>query len=251
MRTRRKPFRIDRVILLLALLSIGFAGGILTGLSRAAVPEATLPEGPIYGASASAVYAPPEQNQPNGDSWALYLVNALNPMEDGYVPTLKKVRGYQVDERIAAALEDMLSACEAQGLSPMICSAYRTNDKQTDLFTKQIAKQKAKGLSENDAVTAAATVVAKPGTSEHQTGLAVDLCATYYQLLDEGQEDTAEYQWLAANCQDYGFIVRYPSDKTEETGVIYEPWHFRYVGRAAAKAIMEEGITLETYLSRA
>ena len=106
----------------------------------------------------------------------------------------------------------------------------------------------------NDAsprLTVPASVVAKPGTSEHQTGLAVDLCAKDYQLLDEGQEATPEYQWLCANCAEYGFIVRYPDGKSDVTGIIYEPWHFRYVGRAAAREIMADGLCLEEYLSRA
>ena len=242
--------RIDRIVLLLSLTGITCAGIVLAGLTR---PETTthLPQGPVYGASAAPLYDPPEDNRPDGNSWALYLVNALNPLDKDYAPTLEKVRGYQVDERIAAALEDMLADCEAAGLSPMICSAYRTQEKQESLFARQVEKQKAAGLGEAAAVTAAACVVARPGTSEHQTGLAVDLCAKDYQLLDEGQEDTPEYQWLCANCAEYGFIVRYPDGKSDVTGVIYEPWHFRYVGRAAAREIMADGLCLEEYLSRA
>ncbi|MBR3866797.1 MAG: M15 family metallopeptidase, partial [Butyricicoccus sp.] len=78
--------------------------------------------------------------------------------------------------------------------------------------------------------------------------LAVDLCSQNYQLLDQKQEETPEFQWLAAHCAEYGFILRYPVGTTEITGIIYEPWHFRYVGETAAREIMEAGITLEEYL---
>ena len=108
-------------------------------------------------------------------------------------------------------------------------------------------KQKGKGLDEEEAVAAAGEVVAVPGTSEHQLGLAVDICSMDYQLLDEGQEQTAEYQWLRAHCAEYGFILRYPPDTTDITGIIYEPWHFRYVGTPHAQLMTERGLTLEEY----
>ena len=90
--------------------------------------------------------------------------------------------------------------------------------------------------------------MARPGTSEHQAGLAVDIVDRSYQVLDHRQETTAVQQWLMAHCAEYGFILRYPSDKSELTGVGYEPWHYRYVGTEAAQAIMERGICLEEYL---
>ena len=91
--------------------------------------------------------------------------------------------------------------------------------------------------------------MARPGASEHQTGLAVDIVDINYQLLDEGQEDTAVQIWLMAHCAEYGFILRYPTDKSELTGVSYEPWHYRYVGTEAARAIMGGGLCLEEYLA--
>ena len=89
-----------------------------------------------------------------------------------------------------------------------------------------------------------------PGTSEHQAGLAVDIVSVEYQVLDEGQEDTPLQQWLMAHCWEYGFILRYPTDKSDLTGVGYEPWHYRYVGEEAAKAVTEQGICLEEYLAQ-
>ena len=93
-------------------------------------------------------------------------------------------------------------------------------------------------------------MVAYPGTSEHNLGLAVDIVARDYQILDEKQEQTAEQQWLMENCCKYGFILRYPTDKTEETGIIYEPWHYRYVGQTAAKEMYRKNLCLEEYLAQ-
>ena len=90
--------------------------------------------------------------------------------------------------------------------------------------------------------------VALPGTSEHALGLALDLISNEYTELDERQEETPEAKWLAQNCHKYGFILRYPPEKTNITGIIYEPWHYRYVGEEHAAKIMEKGITLEEYL---
>ena len=94
----------------------------------------------------------------------------------------------------------------------------------------------------------AARWVARPGTSEHQTGLAVDIVSLSNQMLDETQESTPEFQWLAENAWKYGFILRYPEDKSEKTGIAYEPWHFRFVGKEAAAEIHDLGLCLEEYL---
>lgn len=186
---------------------------------------------------------------PETEDWMLTLVNKWNPLPEGFtVDTAEVERGYLLDRRAVEPLRRMLADCRAAGLEPIICSAYRTNDYQTSLFDKQVNKQRGKGLGDEAAVAAAAEVVAVPGTSEHQLGLAVDLCALSYQLLDEGQEQTAEYQWLRDHCAEYGFILRYPDGTTEITGIIYEPWHFRYVGEKAAQEITDAGITLEEYL---
>lgn len=185
------------------------------------------------------------------NDWRLTLVNYEHSIQEGYKPELQAVgRGYQFDARAADALTDMLSAAKADGLDPLICSAYRSTEKQKDLFTKQVKKQKAKGLSEQKAEEKAKTVVAYPGTSEHQLGLAVDIVSAKYQLLDNKQAETREAKWLKQHCAEYGFILRYPVDKKDITKVIFEPWHYRYVGKEAAKYIMEQGICLEEYLEQ-
>ena len=87
-----------------------------------------------------------------------------------------------------------------------------------------------------------------PGTSEHECGLAVDIIDADYQVLDDKQEETETQKWLMANCQDYGFILRYPNGMSETTGIIYEPWHYRYVGKEHAANIMSNGLCLEEYI---
>ena len=104
------------------------------------------------------------------------------------------------------------------------------------------------GADREEAPAIAARSVAVPGTSEHQLGMAVDIIDEYYAKLDEGQEKTATQQWLMENCWRYGFILRYPNGTTDITGIIYEPWHYRYVGERYAREITELGVTLEEYL---
>ncbi|MBR2000907.1 MAG: M15 family metallopeptidase, partial [Firmicutes bacterium] len=106
----------------------------------------------------------------------------------------------------------------------------------------------AQGMSQADAEAKTATEIIEPGASEHKLGFAVDQVAKYYKHLEDDQAETAENKWLLTNCTEYGFILRYPQGKQDITGIKYEPWHFRYVGEAAAREIMEQGICLEEYL---
>ena len=91
--------------------------------------------------------------------------------------------------------------------------------------------------------------MAPPGTSEHQLGLAADIIDSEYTYLDEGQERTGTQRWLMENSWRYGFILRYPNGTTDITGIIYEPWHYRYVGQRFAKDIYEKDVTLEEYIA--
>lgn len=106
------------------------------------------------------------------------------------------------------------------------------------------------GIRLEDAKAKAGRQVAVPGTSEHQLGLAVDIVDVSYQLLDTNQENTDVQKWLLENSWRYGFILRYPTDKTDITGIVYEPWHYRYVGKEYAKEIHEKGVCLEQYLEQ-
>ena len=181
--------------------------------------------------------------------WNLVLVNNTHPMKDGYVPELTELEpGHSVDKRIVNAAKKMLSDAEEQGLHIEICSAYRSVKRQEQVFGESMKERVKDGMEYWDAYKETALNVAEPGTSEHALGLALDLISNEYSELDERQEETAEAKWLAENCHKYGFILRYPSEKTNITGIIYEPWHYRYVGEEYAAEIMELGITLEEYL---
>ena len=144
----------------------------------------------------------------------------------------------------------MLDDCRACGLSPLICSSYRTWEKQESLFLDQVDKFRSLGYSQAEAEREAAKYNAMPGKSEHQLGLAVDIVDRSNQNLDESQENTEVQKWLMKNSWKYGFILRYPEGKSDITGIIYEPWHYRYVGKRAAKDIYKRQICLEEYLSQ-
>lgn len=187
----------------------------------------------------------------NKDQWNLILVNAENPLPEGFQCETADIRdSKEVDSRIADKLNKMLSDGEAEGLEFVVCSAYRTVEYQQHLFDTQVAAYQEQGATYEDAYSRTATEIAKAGCSEHNTGLAVDIVAKSYQILDEQQAETLEMQWLMENCEKYGFILRYPKDKQDITKIIYEPWHFRYVGEKAAKEIKEKGICLEEYLEQ-
>ena len=153
-----------------------------------------------------------------------------------------------VDARAYPDLQDMLGDMSQAGLSPLICSSYRSQERQQELYDNKVQRVMDEGVSLEAAQAEAARWVARPGTSEHQTGLAVDIVSLSNQMLDETQESTPEFQWLAENAWKYGFILRYPNDKTEKTGIAYEPWHFRFVGKEAAEEMHDLGLCLEEYL---
>lgn len=181
--------------------------------------------------------------------WYLVLVNNKNPMEVGYVPELTELEPeYYVDSRIADAAKKMLQDAEKEGLHILICSAYRSVERQEQVFNESLEERLEQGMDYWEAFADNRLSVAEPGTSEHALGLALDLISNQYTELDEGQEDTKEAKWLKENCHKYGFVLRYPPEKTDITGIIYEPWHYRYVGVEDATKIMELGVTLEEYL---
>ena len=184
------------------------------------------------------------------DAWNLTLVNPWNALLEDYTFTAKQLsNGHSVDERCYPDLQEMMDACRGAGLSPVICSSYRSWDKQKELFQNKINRLMGQGYSRADAEAEAAKEVAVPGTSEHQLGLALDIVDINNQNLDTSQEDTQVQKWLMEHSWEYGFILRYPNEKSGITGIIYEPWHYRYVGRDAAREIHELGVCLEEYLA--
>ncbi len=252
MKRRRKRNKLVRNTLrIIFLLGVMALGSML--VERTTVAPAQASDDPVQDISGRNLLPIPKAHQkPNLDTknWELALVNPWNPLPADFAPqTVEIERGYRFDARAADMLTAMLDGCRAAGLHPLICSAYRTPEYQIGLFHKQVKKQERMGLTGDEAVQAAGEVVAVPGTSEHELGLAADIVSMEYQLLDQGQEQTAEFQWLREHCAEYGFILRYPPEKSEITGIIYEPWHFRYVGEQAAAYIMEHGLTLEEFLT--
>lgn len=181
--------------------------------------------------------------------WNLILVNKDNPIPEDYKVETVKVEGrWEVDIRIKESLEQMIKDARKEGLDPIICSAYRTPNYQKNLFNKKVTEYKRKGYSQKNAEEQAALWVTIPGTSEHEIGLSVDIVGRNYQILDEKQEDTAIQKWLMEHCYEYGFILRYPTDKKDITKINYEPWHYRYVGIKDAMYIKEKGFCLEEYI---
>lgn len=184
------------------------------------------------------------------EDWQLLLVNAWHKLPEDYHVDLKTLaNGLQVDARIYDDLNAMLTDCREAGLEPIVCSAYRTEDTQTRLYRNKVSRLLSAGWSRDTVEQEAARWVAPPGTSEHQTGLALDIVSADYQLLDEQQAQTPEQQWLMAHCWEYGFVLRYPTDKCAATGIGYEPWHYRYVGKEAAREMQQKGLCLEEYLA--
>ena len=182
------------------------------------------------------------------------LANPWNPVPDDYVAdfvtlsTQYAVDNCKVDRSCYDDLIAMIDACNANSPTALVVSAYRDFDHQTRNFTRKVNYYLGLGYAKEEAEKEAAKVVAVPGTSEHQLGLAVDIIDTRCWDLTSEQANQPAQQWLMENSWQYGFIFRYPEDKIDVTGIIYEPWHYRYVGRELAEEIHSTGLTLEEYL---
>jgi D-alanyl-D-alanine carboxypeptidase len=185
------------------------------------------------------------------DDWQLILVNKQHPIPDGYEFTPAVIKGsMKCDARILADLKAMMKAAKDDGVNLVVSSSYRDYSRQTYVFNRKIDYYMEKGYSYLEAYKLASITVTIPDASEHQIGLALDITSTSYSQLEIGFGDTNAGKWLAAHCAEYGFILRYPLGKEDVTGIQYEPWHFRYVGKAAATQIMEQGITLEEFVAQ-
>lgn len=173
----------------------------------------------------------------------LILVNYDNKLPDNYDPDLITVYGVQMNRRAAEAYKKMNTAAATDGISLWISSAYRSPERQEELFDREVADYAKSYSSPDEAEAYAEKSVARPGYSEHSTGLALDL---------NGVRDdfylTDAYQWLGEHAQEYGFVLRYPKDKQDITKIKYEPWHYRYVGEKNAKAMKGKNMCMEEYL---
>lgn len=178
------------------------------------------------------------------NGWNLILVNRDSYIPDDYQVELTELsNGKKVDSRIYPELQEMFNDAMAQGYGLFVREGYRTQEEQQQLMDEKIEAYENEGKSKSEAKKLAEQWVAIPGTSEHQLGIAVDINA---DTTKSSSDDV--YNWLAENAHTYGFIKRYPSNKTDITGVINEPWHYRYVGKEAASKIYSQGICLEEYI---
>lgn len=183
------------------------------------------------------------------DMWCLILTNAEYPVPEDYAVTLRDVPGtdQKVDERIYEPLINMLEAMKEEGLSPVVCSGYRTLDKQEKLFNRKVSAYVKKGRSKEESYALARQTLSIPGSGEHCLGLAVDFYTRSYHQLERAFEKTPEGKWLREHAQDYGFTLRYDEGKEEITGIEYEPWHFRYVGIDVARYLKKHNLSLEEF----
>ncbi|MEZ7110469.1 M15 family metallopeptidase [Clostridioides difficile] len=187
------------------------------------------------------------QNKNHSNSISnILLVNKTNGISKNYTPeNITKVNIPFVEEATeeekqmagepAKAVEDLVKQANSEGIQFLGSSAYRSYDTQLDTYTRRVKSQ---GREKADAY------VAKPGYSEHQTGLCIDLTNPERWFVGS----TKEAKWLEENAHKFGFIIRYPEGKEDITGTAYEPWHIRYVGKDAAEEIYSKGLTLEEYL---
>ena len=188
------------------------------------------------------------------DKWYLQLVNPDVGVSEEFIQNVDltaidtrftdgKASSKYFDSRAVESLNKLCEAALNDGIKLTCISTYRTYDYQQGLFNNRIQRYINQGYSQTDAVVAAAKVVAKPGTSEHHMGLAVD-----FNSVEQSFENTTAFKWLQKNAAEYGFIMRYAKDKQDLTKIIYEPWHYRYVGVEHARAINDLGLCLEEYI---
>ena len=229
MEKRRKRFRKGRLLLTVLLL-------LLAGVLALKGADSVWRMWKNSRAAASADYGETVGETP----WYLILVNSAHPLpEDWKEPALAEMPGGEtVNARIYEPLSRMLADAADEGLAPFVASGFRTRAEQQGFMDDKINEYRSQGYGESDARALAEEWVALPGTSEHELGLAVDINGASYDL----------YIWLQQNSWRYGFIQRYPEDKTDITGISHEPWHYRYVGEEAAGEIYESGLCLEEYL---
>ncbi len=189
-------------------------------------------------------------------NWNLTLLNRNYKLPDGYVPKTAKIKLsdkdprrtkkallQELDYRVAAEYQKMYDAAAKDGIYLTPYSGYRSIAYQEQIFNGYVKMYKDKGYSTEQAKYKASNASLPPGTSEHNMGLAMDIINT-----KEDFEDSKEYVWLEANAHNYGFILRYAKEKTSITNVMYEPWHWRYVGAQAAREMKSSGQCLEEYL---
>ena len=183
----------------------------------------------------------------------MVLVNHTSKMPDDYTFDTKECgSATAVNKTLQTvacdAFLEMQKAAAADGVTVWMQSGYRSVKYQTSLYERKTKYYLDKGYDNATAKEKAAAVVNPPGYSEHNCGLAADLNSPEHTGLDEGFEKTAAFRWLCEHAGDYGFILRYPKDAEDKTEIIYEPWHWRYVGVENAAKINASGLCFEEYI---
>ena len=239
------------LIALLIILYFVFFGGkdgdVAPGTSGS-VPSST--SQPADSTPPDASSAAPVETIPR-DEWYMVLANRSSVLPGDFtVAETATVGEAVIDARIAEALRQMVNDAAAAGVKLKPTNGYRSIARQQELWDARVKTLMEGGLSQADAETKAIDYTSAPGTSDHNTGLGLDIVSEDHPAKDAGFAETAAAQWLAEHAADYGFILRYPSDKTEATGMDYEPWHYRYVGSEQAHKIKESGLCLEEYLAQ-
>ena len=239
------------LIALLIILYFVFFGGkdgdVAPGTSGS-VPSST--SQPADSTPPDASSAAPVETIPR-DEWYMVLANRSSVLPGDFtVAETATVGEAVVDARIAEALRQMVNDAAAAGVKLKPTNGYRSIARQQELWDARVKTLMEGGLSQADAETKAIDYTSAPGTSDHNTGLGLDIVSEDHPAKDAGFAETAAAQWLAEHAADYGFILRYPSDKTEATGMDYEPWHYRYVGSEQAHKIKESGLCHEEYLAQ-
>ena len=249
---------------LLAGLFFTIKGLVLGAQDAKAPPSAAKSAAPSAPPASSAEPEPEPEPEPDPNApadptlWSLLLTNVSHPLPDGYAPELASVgrnsrNGQQfMDERVTDAMLQMVAAAKSDGVDLVVRSAYRSTQEQASLFNSMKQSYLNQGLSEEQALAETKKWRNVPGTSEHETGLCADIvgAADLNADLVPGLSEREWAKWLKEHAADYGFILRYPEDKTGVTGTSFEPWHYRYVGVEDARKITAQGVCLEEYLGR-
>lgn len=243
---KKAPSVVRAVLMCVLALALGLGAGVLyTQYEGKAFPF----DGTLFGEPPAPVQTHPKVKQDPPCRFQLFERDGMTWFSiDGFEmlvvnKTYGLPAGYGEEDPVARqALEDMFDAAEAEGLYMGLLSGYRSYETQEAIFNRYAAE---------DGEEKANTYSARPGHSEHQTGLAFDIYGGGYDYLTSAFGETAEFAWLQENMADHGFILRYPYGKTDVTGYIYEPWHLRYVGVDLARIIDDSGLTVEELMAMA
>lgn len=223
-----------------------------------AMPEATpvIPQADTADLAHTPITTPPLPPRTDGlpavdtSAWYLQLVSSDVHLPSTYEPELEEIEeGEQFDTRAIEPLREIIAAARAEGYNVYVCSCYRSYDTQFEIYQSHVREYIDQGMSEEQARASTLLAVSYPGGSEHQLGLAADLLEYRGQDMEPHIGGAGLMLWFEQHCAEYGFVIRYPNGKTNITGIEYEPWHLRYVGKEAAEYIMANGLCLEEFLA--